>query len=84
MTDLAADLGRILTAARETSGKSRRAMAGEHGMADTSLLAVEHGTANPTIKRIEELAELYGVEVAIVATSDPVAGLIGRPTARTQ
>lgn len=82
--DLVADLGRILTTARETSGKSRRALAAEHDLADTSLLAVEHGNANPTLRRIEELAAMYGVELAIVATSDPVAGLIGRPTSRTQ
>ena len=65
---LAADIGVQLAAARTTAGTSRRALAAELGVADTTLLEVERGDANPTLRRLEELAAGYGVTITITAT----------------
>lgn len=65
---LAADLGAALEDARNTSGRSRRALAAELGVADTTLLEVERGAANPTLRRVEELAAGYGLKVTITVT----------------
>lgn len=66
-TPLAAQVGAQLTAAREASGKSRRAFAAELGVADTTLLALEHGRANPTLRRLEDVAASYGLELTVEA-----------------
>lgn len=65
---LAEQVGRLLAAMREASGISRRGLAQELGISDTSLLEIEHGRANPTLDRLERLAEGYGVTLAITAT----------------
>lgn len=65
---LAADIGAQLAAARTASGRSRRALAAELGLADTTLLEVERGDANPTLRRLEELAAGYGLTITITAT----------------
>lgn len=65
--DLATQVGRLLASMREATGVSRRALAQELGLADTTLLEVEHGRANPTLARLETLAEGYGIELTISA-----------------
>ena len=80
--NLAAELGRLLTAERESRGLSRRAVAEAGGVAPNTLREVELGEANPTLARIEELAEVYGVELAIIPTPGVHAGR-ATPTART-
>lgn len=62
---LARQVGEQLTAARQARGLSRRALAAELGLADTTLLALEHGRANPTLARLEQVATGYGIELAI-------------------
>lgn len=64
---LARQVGDALSAARESRGLSRRALAAELGLADTTLLALEHGRANPTLGRLEQVADGYGVVFAIEA-----------------
>jgi transcriptional regulator with XRE-family HTH domain len=82
--DLAADLGRILTNQRETIlGKSRRALAMEHGISDVALLDIEHGRANPTFDRVERLAEVYGIELTITAASGALADITPKRMPRT-
>lgn len=60
-TSLSEQLGHALTEARAVAGLSRRALATRLGVADTSLLVYERGTANPTLSKVEELAEQYGL-----------------------
>lgn len=75
---LAAQLGAILTRARGT--ESRRALAGRLKVSDPALTAVEQGRNNPTLARIESLADGYGARVALVdvdALTDAIAaGLV--------
>lgn len=81
---LADELGRILTQHRETTGQSRKALADANDLAANTLREVEMGQANPTLARVEELARLYGVDVALVPTSGPVAAVAAHPVARAQ
>lgn len=62
---LAQQFGALLTAERERRGLSRRGLAEALGVADVTLLAYEHGTANPTLAKAEELAGQYGLEVVL-------------------
>jgi transcriptional regulator with XRE-family HTH domain len=62
---LAEQVGRLFAASREATGLSRRALAQELGIADTTLLEIEHGRANPTLGRLAALADGYGLEVII-------------------
>lgn len=62
---LATALGTALETAREASGKSRRALAEEAGLSHVTLRELEEGLANPTLKRVEETAALYGLEVVL-------------------
>lgn len=73
---LAAQVGRILTAHRETGlGLSRKALAERHDLAPNTLREVELGTANPTLGRLEELArDVYGIELTISAATGPLRG----------
>ena len=64
---LAEAVGRLFAASREASGRSRRALAQELGIADTTLLEIEHGRANPTLARLAALANGYGLELIIDA-----------------
>jgi transcriptional regulator with XRE-family HTH domain len=74
---LAARLGAALREAREARGVSRRAFArsvqSKHRsaapgatIAHGSLREIELGTANPTLAKVEEVADLYDVDVEIV------------------
>lgn len=65
---LAHQLGEGLTKAREAAGKSQRAQARELGIAGNTLRELELGLANPTLGRIEELADELGVNVRITVT----------------
>lgn len=62
---LARELGEQLTAVREDRGLSQRAQARELDIAGTTLRELERGLANPTLARIEELAESLDVTVEI-------------------
>lgn len=68
---LAAQLGGILTAARTKRGLSRRALAKELGVSDVSLLGYEHGTKNPTLTKVVEVAEQYGLVVELRVSKKP-------------
>ena len=65
---LAHQLGEGLTRAREAAGKSQRAQARELGIAGNTLRELELGLANPTLGRIEELADELGVNVKLTVT----------------
>lgn len=58
---LAEELGRLLTEAR--GERSRRDLAEQIGVSNTTLLSIEHGRANPTLERVERLAEAYGCTI---------------------
>lgn len=60
---LSKQVGDALTKAR--GKKSRRSLAQENQMSDVSLLALENGTANPTLERLEKVGKLYGGEFHI-------------------
>ena len=60
---LADQLGAARVAAREASGLSRRQLADQVGVTHITLRELEEGLANPTLKRVEETAALYGLEV---------------------
>lgn len=72
---LAAQLGAGLIAARTLRRQSRKRAAEAAGLAPNTLGEVEHGQANPTLRRVEELAELYQADVTITVTprKDPTA-----------
>lgn len=55
---LAEQVGQLLVKAR--GKQSRRSLALEGDVSDVSLLALEEGTANPTLKRLEKVGALYG------------------------
>lgn len=67
---LASQAGRLLESARDARGKSRRELATELGLADTSLLSLEHGRDNPTLERLERIAAGYGVRFEL--TTKPI------------
>lgn len=65
---LAHQLGEGLTRAREATGKSQRAQARDLGIAGNTLRELELGLANPTLGRIEELADALDVNVRLTVT----------------
>lgn len=67
LSNLAAQLGAILTAERLRQRKSRRQLANQLGVADVTLLGYERGHDNPTLAKAEELADSYGLELTIKA-----------------
>lgn len=71
---IAVEFGRILAAAREASGLSRRALAAQIGVSDVALLGYEKGRSNPTARQMEEVAGWYGIEVDIVRKLAPTDG----------
>lgn len=62
---LAAQLGAGITAAREAAGKSQRAQARDLGIAGNTLRELELGLANPTLGRVEDLAEGLDLDVTL-------------------
>lgn len=69
---LARQLGTALTTARERAGKSQRAQARDLGIAGNTLRELELGLANPTLGRIEDLAE--GLELTVELKVKPKRG----------
>lgn len=67
---IAEHVGEALVAAREHAGLSRNELARRMGVADTTLLELERGTANPTLGRLERVFDGYGVEL-VVHVVDP-------------
>lgn len=62
---LARQLGAALTTARERAGRSQRAQARELGVAGNTLRELELGLANPTLGRIEDLADGLDLDVEL-------------------
>lgn len=62
---LARALGVGLTDARNRAGLSQRAQARELGIAGNTLRELELGLANPTLARIEDLADGLGLTVEL-------------------
>lgn len=60
---LAQQFGAILAKARSDSGRSLNAQARELGVAVPTLHTYEHGRANPTLDKVEDLAAQYGVQI---------------------
>ena len=65
---LAAQLGAALAAAREASGKTQRGQARDLGIASTTLRELELGHANPTLGRVEALADALDLTVTLTVT----------------
>jgi len=65
---LAQQLGAGLTRARDAAGLSQRAQARELGIAGNTLRELELGIANPTLGRIEELADALDLKVELKVT----------------
>ncbi|WP_020393443.1 helix-turn-helix domain-containing protein [Kribbella catacumbae] len=63
--NLAQQLGRILSQARTDKGLSMNAMARQLGVAVPTLHQYEHGRGNPTLTKVQDLAEQYGVQLEI-------------------
>lgn len=64
-TPLAKQLGDLLTKAR--GDRSRRGLAADLDLAPATLITLEAGTSNPTLERVERMAEAYGVELTLTA-----------------
>ena len=62
---LAHQLGEGITKAREAAGKSQRAQARDLGIAGNTLRELELGLANPTLARVEDLAEDLNLTVKL-------------------
>lgn len=62
---LADQLGRALVEARQRSGKSRRQAAAELSVAPNTLRELELGLANPTLRRVEDLADELKLDVEL-------------------
>ena len=56
-------IGKRIAALREKRGWTARQLARKSDLADDSVLRIEDGTANPTIKTLEKNAEALGVSV---------------------
>lgn len=65
---LAAQFGEGLVTARDAAGLSQRAQAKALGIAGNTLRELELGLANPTLGRIEELADGLGLKVELKVT----------------
>lgn len=70
-TELGVRIGRRLAELREGQGMSRKGLAARAGVRDTTLMELERGEANPTLKRLEELLALYGTTLEEVARALP-------------
>ena len=62
---LARQLGAALTTAREKAARSQRAQAKALGIAGNTLRELELGLANPTLGRIEDLADGLDLDVEL-------------------
>lgn len=62
---LAEQLGKLLIDAREARGLSLRALAREVGVSPVTLSYYETGRHNPTLSKVYELADQYGIQVTI-------------------
>lgn len=67
-SDLARELGAALVTARGT--ESRRAFAARVGLHPNTLREFEVGTGNPTLRKVTEIAELYGLTLHLRAYTD--------------
>lgn len=67
--DLQQQFGRILTAAREKRGISRRALAREVDVSDVTLMKYEHGK-NLTLEQMRKVCDWYDVQVDLSARSE--------------
>lgn len=65
---LADQLATGLTSARRKSRRSRRAVAQELGVAPNTLRELELGLANPTLRRVEDVADALGLELELRVT----------------
>jgi transcriptional regulator with XRE-family HTH domain len=65
LRSLAEQAGILLADFRLAAGFSRRDMARKLGVADTTLLELEAGRANPTVGRLEKVAKAYGIELEL-------------------
>lgn len=57
-------IGKRIAELREAKGWTARQLARKSDLADVTVLAIEDGTANPTIKTLEKIAESLGCKVA--------------------
>ena len=57
-------IGKRIAELREAKGWTARQLARKSDLADITVLAIEDGTANPTIKTLEKIAEALGCAVS--------------------
>ncbi len=66
---LAQQLGDGMAKAREDAGTPQRKAARDANMAQATLREVELGLANPTLARIEKLADALGLDIELTVTT---------------
>lgn len=64
-------IARQVKAAREAKGLSLRQLARMTGMNENTLVNIEHGRGNPTLKTLESLSMALGVRFAIGTPETP-------------
>lgn len=67
--DLVETFGRNVRAARQSLGWTQEQLALECGLKRTYLVEIEGGKRNPTLKVVERLAAVLGVEASALLTS---------------
>lgn len=77
-----AALGEAVRAARLRLGLSQGDLASNSGMSRQSLVALEHGTGNPTWETVLRVAAVLGMELDLTQGSAPSAA--SRPLPRRQ
>lgn len=64
-------IGKQVRAAREAKGLSLRQLAKVTGMNENTLVNIEHGRGNPTLKTLEALSKALGIRFSIGTPETP-------------
>lgn len=70
---LASDFGRNVRAARHARGMTLEALAHEVGLAYSYVGELERGRRNPTLKVVEQIADVLGVSPLELLTNESIS-----------
>ena len=67
--EAAKHIGEIIAKRRKELGLTQPQLAGYSDVSERSLLAIEKGTGNPTIKQIGKIFDVLGLQLIVKATN---------------